>query len=78
MPDPARAAAATARPRLEELLRAAFQARRKMLRRALADVVPADLLARAGERLLTRWPEELADEEWLALADAVAAPAERQ
>jgi hypothetical protein len=49
-----------------------------MLRRALADVVPADLLARADERLLTRRPEELADEEWLALADAVAAPAERQ
>ena len=78
VPDPARTAAAAARPRLEELLRAAFQARRKMLRRALADVVPADLLARAGERLLTRRPEELADEEWLALADAVAAPAERQ
>ena len=78
VPDPARAAAADARPRLEELIRAAFQARRKMLRRALADVVPADLLARAGERLLTRRPEELADEEWFALADAVAASAQRQ
>ena len=76
--DPARAAATAARPRLEELVRAAFQARRKMLRRALADVVPAELLARAGERLLTRRPEELADEDWLALADAVAAPAQRQ
>jgi 16S rRNA (adenine1518-N6/adenine1519-N6)-dimethyltransferase len=78
VPDRARAAAAAARPQLEALLRAAFQARRKMLRRALADVVPAECLAKVPERLLTRRPEELADEEWLTLADAVAAPVAKE
>jgi 16S rRNA (adenine1518-N6/adenine1519-N6)-dimethyltransferase len=78
VPDRARAAAVAARPQLEPLLRAAFQARRKMLRRALADVVPAGSLAKVPERLLTRRPEELADEDWLALADTVAAPVAKE
>jgi 16S rRNA (adenine1518-N6/adenine1519-N6)-dimethyltransferase len=74
-PDAARGAAADARPRLEPILRAAFQARRKMLRSALAGSVAAEALAALPAALLTRRPEELADAEWLALADAVAAAA---
>jgi 16S rRNA (adenine1518-N6/adenine1519-N6)-dimethyltransferase len=75
VPDAALAAAAEARPNLEPLLRAAFTARRKMLRSALAGVVPAQALAALPAALSRRRPEELADAEWLALADAVAAPA---
>jgi len=74
-PDAARGAAADARPRLEPILRAAFQARRKMLRSALAGTVPAEALAALPADLLTRRPEELADAEWLALVDAVVATA---
>lgn len=75
VPDAALAAAAAARPRLEPLLRAAFSARRKMLRSALAGVVPAPVLATLPADLTRRRPEELADAEWLELADAVDAPA---
>jgi 16S rRNA (adenine1518-N6/adenine1519-N6)-dimethyltransferase len=75
VPDAARAAAAAARPGLEALLRAAFQARRKMLRSALAGAVPAARLAGLSDSLLRRRPEELDEAEWLGLADAVAASA---
>jgi 16S rRNA (adenine1518-N6/adenine1519-N6)-dimethyltransferase len=74
VPDAARAERARARPQLEPLLKAAFQARRKTLRRGLAEHAGEAALARVPAELLARRPEELGEEEWLALADALAAP----
>jgi 16S rRNA (adenine1518-N6/adenine1519-N6)-dimethyltransferase len=73
VPDAARAERLRSRPGLEALLKAAFQARRKTLRRGLAAAVGEEALARAPAALLARRPEELMDEEWLGLCDALAA-----
>ncbi len=72
VPDAARAERARARPGLDLLLKTAFQARRKTLRRGLAALFDEAALARAPAELLARRPEELTDESWIALADAVA------
>jgi len=76
VPDAARAERARARPQLTALLKFAFQARRKTLRRGLADHVDEAALARAPAEVLARRPEELSEEEWLALADVLGAPSD--
>ncbi len=58
-------------PRLEALLKAAFEGRRKMLRRSLARMIGPDILATLDPELLTRRPQEINDQEWLALAATV-------
>jgi 16S rRNA (adenine1518-N6/adenine1519-N6)-dimethyltransferase len=58
------------------LVRAAFQQRRKTLRRSLRDVVPADAFVSAGIDDGAR-PEELDVEAWGRLAAAVAAGGDR-
>jgi len=62
-----------ARP-LERLLRAAFAARRKMLRNGLASLLPPErleiLAAAAGVDLRQR-PQDLAPDRWLALAEGL-------
>jgi 16S rRNA (adenine1518-N6/adenine1519-N6)-dimethyltransferase len=74
VPDAARAERLKTRPQLDSLLRAAFQARRKTLRRGLSAICDEAALARVPAELLARRPEELPEEQWLALADALAAP----
>ena len=74
VPDPERAQRLRARGNLEPLLKAAFQARRKTLRRGLAAAAGEAALARASPTLLARRPEELTEEEWFTLADALASP----
>jgi 16S rRNA (adenine1518-N6/adenine1519-N6)-dimethyltransferase len=58
------------------LVRRAFNQRRKMLRRSLADIVDADAFAAAGIDA-TRRPEELDVVDWGRLAHAVAGRADR-
>ncbi len=58
--------------RLFALVRTAFGQRRKMLRRSLAGVVPAEAFTTAGVRPEAR-PEELGIEAWGRLTDAVVA-----
>ena len=55
------------------LVRAAFGQRRKMLRRSLAGIVPAEAFAAAAIRADAR-PEELTIEDWGRLTNAVTGP----
>ena len=57
---------------LEQLVRQAFSRRRKTMRNALSSLVTADTLAAVGIDPQDR-PEQIAVDEWLALARAVAA-----
>jgi 16S rRNA (adenine1518-N6/adenine1519-N6)-dimethyltransferase len=57
---------------LDELLRAGFGQRRKMLRRSLSGVASASLIGEAGIDPTAR-PETLGLEQWYALTDAVVA-----
>ena len=57
---------------LDELLRAGFGQRRKMLRRSLASVASEQVLSDAGIDPTAR-PETLGLEQWYALTDAVVA-----
>ncbi len=72
VPQPDRNARLALRPQLEPLIRAAFQARRKTLRRGLLEIAGEEALARASDEMLKRRPEELSVDEWLALADTLA------
>ncbi len=65
-PEPA---VATPAEQLFHLVRTAFGQRRKMLRRSLAGIVPAEVFAAAGIDAQRR-PEELDIVEWAALTDA--------
>ncbi|MEB3321797.1 MAG: 16S rRNA (adenine(1518)-N(6)/adenine(1519)-N(6))-dimethyltransferase RsmA [Synechococcaceae cyanobacterium] len=59
---------------VERLLRRAFAARRKMLRNTLAGLLPPDRLARVAAEAgvtLDQRPQELAPEQWLALAEGL-------
>ena len=62
-------AVATPPEELFQLVRTAFGQRRKMLRRSLAGIVPAEVYAAAGIDAQRR-PEELDVIEWAALTDA--------
>jgi 16S rRNA (adenine1518-N6/adenine1519-N6)-dimethyltransferase len=62
-------AVATPPEELFRLVRTAFGQRRKMLRRSLAGIVPAEVFAAAGIDAQRR-PEELDVVEWAALTDA--------
>ncbi|MBL8841441.1 MAG: ribosomal RNA small subunit methyltransferase A [Planctomycetes bacterium] len=73
VPDTHRRAELARRPQLEPLIRAAFQARRKTLRRGLLEVAGDEALQRVDAALLKRRPEELSLAEWYALADALTA-----
>ena len=58
-------------PRVEELLKRAFAARRKMLRNTLAGLLPDEALqnlAREAGVSLRQRPQELAPEQWMAMA----------
>lgn len=58
---------------LFELVRRAFQQRRKMLRRSLSDVVTAEQFERAGVSPEAR-PEQLGLDDWCRLTDATLVP----
>jgi 16S rRNA (adenine1518-N6/adenine1519-N6)-dimethyltransferase len=74
VPDAERSARARERPILPVLLKAAFQARRKTLRRGIAEAAGDDAIARVPPQLLSRRPEQMTEEQWLALADVLAGP----
>ncbi len=61
---------------LVALVERAFNQRRKMLRRSLADVVPPEAFEAAGIDPQER-PERLSVQDWGRLAHAVAGPADR-
>jgi len=75
VPDAERRAELQRRPALEPMIRAAFQQRRKTLRRGLSEVSGEEALMRIDPALLKRRPEELSLDDWYVLADALAAPA---
>jgi 16S rRNA (adenine1518-N6/adenine1519-N6)-dimethyltransferase len=76
VPDVARAERLRGRPDVEALMRVTFQARRKTLRRGLATTADEAALARVSPELLAKRPEELTNEQWFTLAEALApAPA---
>ena len=67
-PDAARRRRHRDHPHLRDLLRRAFQGRRKMLRRSLREVLTAEARDQLGDDFLARRPEELDLEDWFRLA----------